>query len=359
MNKLGFGFLRLPEKDGQIDYKVLNQMTDDYIALGGRYFDTAYTYLDGESEIAIGKSLAARYPREAFQLTTKLPGYMAQTREDCRRMFEESAARCGVDYFDTYMLHWLNQKHYRIAQQQDQFGFLQELKAAGKAKRIGFSFHDTPELLDQILTEHPETDCVLLQINYLDYDAPGIQSRECYEVAVKHGKSVIVMEPVKGGRLAAVPSEAEALLKTISDDSPAFQAIRFAQSLPMVETVLSGMSTPEQLKDNMRHTEPMTQQELDIMAQAAKIIQSVTGVDCTGCGYCVKHCPMELPIPKLFGLYNTYMLYTRHLWKVKPAYRALAVTASACVSCGSCAEHCPQKLPIPEHMQTIAGVFEK
>ena len=359
MNKLGFGFLRLPEKDGQIDYTVLNQMTDDYIALGGRCFDTAYTYLDGESEIAIGKSLAARYPREAFQLTTKLPGYMAQTREDCRRMFEESAARCGVDYFDTYMLHWLNQKHYRIAQQQDQFGFLQELKAEGKAKRIGFSFHDTPELLDQILTEHPETDCVLLQINYLDYDAPGIQSRECYEVAVKHGKSVIVMEPVKGGRLAAVPAEAETLLKTISDDSPAFQAIRFAQSLPMVETVLSGMSTPEQLQDNMRHTEPMTQQELDVMAQAAKIIQAVTGVDCTGCGYCVKHCPMELPIPKLFGLYNTYTLYPRHLWKVKPAYRTLDVTASACVSCGSCTEHCPQKLPIPEHMQTIAGVFEK
>ena len=359
MNKLGFGFLRLPMQNEQIDYTVLNQMVDDYIAMGGRCFDTAYTYLDGESEVAIGKSLSARYPRQAFTLTTKLPGYMAQTREDCQRMFDESAARCGVEYFDTYMLHWLNQKHYQIAQQQDQFAFLRELKAAGKAKRIGFSFHDTPELLDQILTEHPETDCVLLQINYLDYDAPGIQSRECYEVAVKHGKSVIVMEPVKGGRLAAVPPEAEALLKTISADSPAFQAIRFAQNLPMVETVLSGMSTPEQIRDNMRPTEPMTQKELDIMAQAAKIIEALTGVNCTGCGYCVKHCPMELPIPKIFGLYNTYSTYPRHLWKVKPAYRALDVTASACVGCGSCTEHCPQKLAIPEHMQTIAGVFEK
>ena len=197
MNKLGFGFLRLPQTESGIDYTVLNEMVDHYIAAGGRYFDTAYTYLDGESEIAIGKSLSARYPRETFELTTKLPGYQAETKEDCRRMFEESAARCGVDYFDTYMLHWMCTEHYRIAQERDQFAFLQELKAEGKAKRIGFSFHDRPELLDQILTEHPEVDCVLLQINYLDYDAPGIQSRACYEIAVKHGKEIIFMEPVK------------------------------------------------------------------------------------------------------------------------------------------------------------------
>lgn len=359
MNKLGFGFLRLPEENGQIDYTVLNRMVDDYIALGGRHFDTAYTYLDGESEVAIGKALAARYPREAFALTTKLPGYMAKTKEDCRRMFEESATRCGVDYFDTYMLHWLNQKHYKIAQQQDQFAFLRELKAEGKAKRIGFSFHDTPELLDQILTEHPETDCVLLQINYLDWDAPGIQSRECYEVAAKHGKDVIVMEPVKGGRLAQVPEAAAAILRKIGEDSPAFQAIRFVQSLPHVQTVLSGMKTPEQILDNMRPVEAMTEEEIAIMFEAAKVIKAATAVDCTGCGYCVKHCPMELPIPQIFGLYNTYSTYPRHLWKVIPAYRNLTVPASACVGCGSCARHCPQKLDIPAYMKEIASVFEK
>ena len=359
MNKLGFGFLRLPERDGQIDYEVLNRMVDDYIALGGRYFDTAYTYLDGQSEVAIGKALTSRYPREAFELTDKLPGYMAETREDCRRMFAESAARCGVEYFDTYMLHWLCGKHYKIAQQQDQFAFLRELKAEGKAKRIGFSFHDTPELLDQILTEHPETDCVLLQINYLDWDAPGIQSRECYEVAVKHGKDVIVMEPAKGGRLADVPEEAAEILRRISHDAPAFLAIRFVQSLPHVQTVLSGMKTPEQVLDNLRPVVPMTEGENAIMFEAAKAIKAATGVDCTGCGYCLKHCPMELPIPRIFGLYNTYSTYPRHLWKVKPAYRELTVPASTCVGCGSCTGHCPQKLPIPEHMAAIKKIFEQ
>ena len=359
MNKLGFGFLRLPHKDEQIDYEVLNRMVDDFIAAGGRCFDTAYTYLDGESEIAIGKALSSRYPREAFELTTKLPGYMTESYEDCFRYFEESAERCGVDYFDTYMLHWQCGDHYRFACEQNQFEFLKELKRTGKAKRIGFSFHDTPELLEEILTAHPEVDCVLLQINYLDWEAPGILSKVCYDIAVKHGKDVIVMEPVKGGRLANVPAEAEKLLRTISDDSPAFQAVRFAQSLPKVQTVLSGMSTPEQIADNMRPVEPMTEQEMQIMAEAAKIVKKATAVDCTGCGYCVKHCPMEVPIPKLFGLFNTYKSYPRHLWKVKPAYEALEVTASACVACGSCTEHCPQKLEIPQYMAEIKKVFGK
>lgn len=357
MNKLGFGFLRLPERDGQIDYPVLNKMVDDFISAGGRCFDTAYTYLDGESEVAIGKALTARYPRDAFRLTDKLPGYMTESYEDCFRFFEESAARCGVDYFDTYMLHWLCADHYRYAQEQRQFDFLKELKRTGKARRIGFSFHDTPELLEQILTEHPETDCVLLQINYLDYDAPGILSRACYEVALRHGVDVIVMEPVKGGRLADVPEEAAALLRQISDDSPAFLAVRFAQSLPGVQTVLSGMKTPEQIADNMRPVEPMTEEETALMFRAAEIIQKVTAVDCTGCGYCRKHCPMEIPIPTLFGLYNTYKTYPRHLWKVKPAYQTLPVDATACIACGSCVAHCPQKLDIPGHMQDIARIF--
>ena len=232
MNKLGFGFLRLPQKDGETDFETVNAMVDMYLAAGGKVFDTAYTYSDGDSERAIGKALSSRHPRESFHLITKIPGYQAKSYEDCFNFFEESARRCGVEYFDTYMLHWLCKKHYRIAQEQRQFDFLKELKATGKAKRIGFSFHDTPELLDQILTEHPETDCVLLQINYLDWEAPGIQSRECYEVAKKHGKDVIVMEPVKGGTLAKVPEEAARLLDTLeADRSPAYHAVRFVQSL--------------------------------------------------------------------------------------------------------------------------------
>lgn len=359
MNKLGFGFLRLPQKDGQTDYETLTAMVDSYIAAGGRVFDTAYTYSDGESERAIGKVLSARYSRDQFHLITKLPGQLAASYEDCFRFFEESARRCGVTYFDTYMLHWLCEKHYAIAQQLRQFDFLVELKRTGKAKRIGFSFHDTPQLLDRILTEHPEVDCVLLQINYLDWEAPGIQSRQCYEIAQKHGKEVLVMEPVKGGRLANVPEQAATLLRQLGDGSVAFHAIRFVQSLPGVQTVLSGMRTLEQMQENLRSVVPMTEAELDIMAQAAKIIHDATAVGCTGCGYCLSHCPMALPIPELFGLYNTYALYPRHLWKVVPAYQALNGAASACVGCGACAEHCPQKLPIPTHMKEVAQVFEK
>lgn len=359
MDKLGFGYLRLPQKEGTTDYAAVNALTDRFIAAGGRVFDTAYTYSDGESERAIGKCLAARYPREQFHLITKLPGYLASSYEDCFRFFEESANRCGVTYFDTYMLHWMCQKHYQIACERRQFDFLLELKRTGKAKRIGFSFHDTPELLDKILTEHPEVDCVLLQINYLDWDAPGIQSRACYEVARRHGKEILVMEPVKGGRLANVPEEAAALLRSMGDLSPAGQAIRFVKSLPGVQTVLSGMNTMEQLEENLRPVTAMTEKEMAILAKVAGIIRAATAIGCTGCGYCLKHCPMALPIADLFALYNTYSLYPRHQWKVQPAYNALSVSASACVGCGACAEHCPQKLPIPEHMKTIAGVFEK
>lgn len=358
MNKLGFGFLRLPQKDGRIDYDELNQMVDAYLAAGGRVFDTAYTYLDGDSERAICKALTSRHDRDSFHLTTKLPGYLAKSYDDCFRFFEESAKRCGVTYFDTYMLHWLCREHYEIAQKLHQFEFLQELKRTGKAKRIGFSFHDTPALLDRILTEHPEVDCVLLQINYLDWEAPGIQSRECYEIARRHGKDVIVMEPVKGGSLARVPQAAQELLRQMGEASPAFQAVRFVQSLPGVQTVLSGMSTLAQMQENLKPVVPMTAGELALMEQAAKIIRDATAVGCTGCGYCTAHCPMAVPIPKLFTLYNTYATLPRHLWKVAPAYRSMPIRASACIGCGACESHCPQKLPIPQHMKAIAKVFE-
>ena len=360
MNKLGFGFLRLPQTDGQVDYATIDRMVDLFMAAPGRRcFDTAYTYMDGKCEVAIGKCLSARYPRERYELTTKLPGYLCKSYEDAHAFFEESARRCGVTYFDTYMLHWMNTEHYNIAQKYRQFDFLRELKRTGKAKRIGFSFHDTPELLEEILTTHPDVDCVLLQINYLDWEAPGIQSRACYEIAKKHGKDIIVMEPVKGGRLAKVPEAAAEILGAVDPNaSAASLAVRFVHSLPGIETVLSGMSAPEQVEDNLQPMAPMTEAELSLMAKAAEAIKKATAVDCTGCGYCVSHCPMELPIPKLFGLYNTYSSYPRHLWKVVPAYRQLEVTASACVGCGVCQEHCPQKLTIPEHMKEIAKVFE-
>lgn len=360
MNKMGFGFLRLPMNEAEPDYEKVCALTDAFLAGGGSFFDTAYTYLDGKSEEALAKCLTSRYSRERYQLSDKLPGYLAKSWEDNYRLFEESARRCGVEWFDLYMLHWLNEKHYAHAEKYRQFDFLKELKAAGKAKRIGFSFHDTPQLLDTILTRHPEVDCVLLQINYLDWESAGVQSRLCYETALRHGKAVLVMEPAKGGALANVPEEAARILGQICpDSSPAHTAIRFAQSLPGVERVLSGMNTLEQLKENLRQIEPMNGEELALLEQAAGVIREKTAVGCTGCGYCLSHCPKEIPIPRIFRLYNEYHLAPRHLWKLEPAYTALEASASCCIGCGTCAHHCPQKLPIPETLQKAAEIFEK
>ncbi len=360
MNKLGFGFLRLPQIDGQIDFETVNTMVDTYIAAGGDYFDTAYTYLDGRSEEAIRKCVVERYSRDSYRLATKIPGYYAKSYADCFRYFEESAKKCGVDYFDVYMLHWMTEEHYRIAQQLHQFDFLAELKRTGKAKRIGFSFHATADLLDRILTDHPEVDCVLLQVNYLDWDSPAIQSRRCLEVAKAHGKEVIVMEPVKGGRLAKVPDEAGEILKKIDPEaSPADIAVRFAKGLEDVHLVLSGMNSTDQMEQNLQNHPPMSAQELDYLRQAAKIILDATAVACTGCGYCLSNCPQSVPIPDCFSLYNEYTVYPRHQWKIIPAYEKLSIKASSCISCGSCESHCPQKLPIPQYLKDVAKALEE
>ena len=360
MAELGFGFLRMAKKDGQIDYENLSEMVDIFIANGGRRFDTASIYLDVESETAIGKTVAQRYPRESFHLTSKLPGYNYTTREECHTVFQEQLQKCGVEYFDIYMLHWLTASRYAHAEKYDQFAFLRELKAAGKAKKIGFSFHDTADLLDEILTKHPEVDCVLIQINYLDWESDGVQSRRCYEVACKHGKEIIVMEPVKGGTLVNIPDEAAKLIETIAPGkSPASQAIRFVRSLPGVSTVLSGMGTPAQMLDNMAPIEPMNEKEMDVMLEAAELIRASVSVGCTGCGYCLKHCPQNLPISTIFKLYDEYRFYPRHKWKITPAYAQLQGKASDCIGCGSCEGNCPQKLPISTHMKAVAQSLEE
>jgi predicted aldo/keto reductase-like oxidoreductase len=360
MAELGFGFLRLPLcLDGSIDYPVLNEMVDAFIANGGRRFDTAYMYHDGESEVAVGKSVASRYPRDRFHLTSKLPGYNYTTREECYKAFAEQLEKCRVDYFDIYMLHWMTASRFAHAEKYDQFGFLQELKASGKAKKIGFSFHDTADLLDEILTKHPEVDCVLMQINYLDWESEGVQSRKCYEVVRKHDKEIIVMEPVKGGTLVHIPAEAAALIGSIAPgQTPASQAIRFVRSLEGITTVLSGMSSTEQMLDNLRPIVPMTLEEQNVMLRAADAIRATVSVGCTGCGYCTKHCPQGLPIPTIFKLYNEFTFYPRHKWKIDPAYAMLSAKASDCIGCGSCEANCPQKLAISQHMRTVAEVLE-
>lgn len=361
MNKTGFGFLRLPRLDPadekSINFPLLCTLVDRFLELGGDYFDTAYTYLGGASEEALRKTVVERYPRNAFRIADKLPGYMAKTKADNRRIFEESLRRCGVDYFDVYLLHGLNAENYEIAKRLDQFAFLHSLKKEGKAKQIGFSFHDTAQLLDQILSEHPEVDYVQLQINYLDWESLSVQSRLCYETAVKHGKKILVMEPVKGGALANLPAEAECLLKQFHPhDSTARWAIRFASRLDAVEIVLSGMNSMEQMEDNMNPFLPLTQEELAVLNRATEIIRANTAIECTGCGYCTSGCPVGMPIPRYFALFNEYKRNPTELWKTQIVYTSISIAtvpASACIQCGQCERKCPQKLEIMNWLQEI------
>lgn len=364
MNKMGFGFLRLPQTDpaaGKIDWALLNQMTDAFLAGGGTYFDTAYTYLNGRSEEAIKKSVVERYPRHRFQIADKLPSWKVASRQDCHTYFSQQLKRCGVEYFDVYLLHWLNRENYEIAQRYDQFAFLQQLKKTGKAGRTGFSYHDSAALLDRILAEHPEVDIVQLQINYLDWDSAGIEAGKCYEVASKHNKSIVVMEPLKGGTLAALPQEAENLLRGSRSESAASWALRFAQSLPQVEVVLSGMNTLGQMADNMRDFSPLSGEEREILMKATEIIRGETAIPCTGCRYCVDSCPMGIPIPDYFSIYNDLCRHPGDDWKIRPVYEELAAAhgkASQCIGCRSCQRHCPQKLDIPGFLQDAAAKLE-
>ncbi len=359
MNKMGFGFLRLPMQAGEVDSPLLEAMVDSFLAAGGKYFDTAYTYLDGASEQAIRKALVARHPRHSYTLADKLPGWLVTDSSQCRKYFDEQCRRCGVDWFDVYLLHWLNPENYKIAQKYGEFDFLQGLKAEGKAKEIGFSYHGDAALLDKILREHPEVDIVQLQINYLDWDDPGIQAKLCYETAVRHGKKIVVMEPVKGGTLANPPAAAAKLLE---GRSPAAWALDFAQSLPGVSVVLSGMNSLAQVQENMQPPAPITPEARKRLREAAQVFYDNIAIPCTGCCYCHSHCPMEIPISRFFELYNACARNPGDKWKMEPAYQALArdwAPASDCVQCHACEGGCPQHIPIAKWIGRVAEEFEK
>ncbi len=371
MKKLGLGCMRLPltdpENPARVDIAQVTQMVDLFLERGFSYFDTAYMYHGFTSENVVREVLTSRYPRDRYILTTKMPTMRLKEQGDLERIFGEQLAKCGVAYFDYYLLHNLNTMHYEIAQRLDAFAFIRQKKQAGQVRKIGFSYHDGPALLDQILTEHPYVDVVQLQINYLDWDSAGIQSRKCYEVARRHGKNIIVMEPVKGGALANVPEDVMQLFEAATPGmSAASWAIRFAASLDGVCMVLSGMSNMEQLMDNISYMEnfqPMQESEREVLAQVVSRMNAATAISCTGCNYCTAGCPVKIPIPTYFSLYNTEMQSMRRGFSVQQVYYENYAKnhskASACLECGQCERQCPQHLPVIRWLKKVAEVLEE
>lgn len=349
-----------------VDMKLVEQMFDEFIDRGFTYFDTAYMYHDFHSEEVVRQALVERHRRDEFTLASKLPTMFLKAEGDQERIFDEQLAKCGVDYFDYYLLHNLGVENYKRVERFDSFAFVARKKAEGRIRHIGFSFHDSAELLDRILTEHPETEFVQLQINYLDWDNESIQSRKCYEVARRHGKSIVVMEPFKGGTLAALPPQAAELLHAARPDlSAASWGIRYAAGLEGVMMVLSGMSSPEQLSDNlsyMEHFEPLSPKEQDTVERVVGILNRAIAIQCTACRYCVDGCPKHIAIPDYFALYNAERQALNKAFSIqKTYYENLASAhgrASECIACGKCERSCPQHLPIIEHLRAVSKAFD-
>ena len=371
MNNFGFGLMRLPTTDptnpAAVDMELLKAMVDKYIAEGGTYFDTAWMYNRFASEKASKIALVERYPRDSFTLATKLHAGFFNSLEEADEVFNKQLENTGAGYFDYYLLHGLDEEMYLKHKKLDTFSWLLEKKAKGLVKHAGFSFHAGPQLLDEILTAHPEMEFVQLQINYLDWDNPGIAARECYEVAVKHDKPVIVMEPVKGGTLANVPSAVEEHLKKYHPDwTPASWALRFCMSFDKVFMTLSGMSNMEQMEDNIKTTKdfaPLTEEDFEVLKEAVKLLNAPGSIPCTGCSYCTEGCPMKIAIPQYFSLYNIDLLeYEGKGWHPQGTYYDNLTKsfgkASDCIGCGQCEAMCPQRLPIVEHLATVAKYFE-
>ncbi|MBO4887152.1 MAG: aldo/keto reductase [Firmicutes bacterium] len=364
--KLGFGLMRLPKnQDGSTDIPQVCEMVDQFIAAGGTYFDTAYVYDMGRSEEAFKKAVVDRYPRDRFTLCTKINAWEQCTDEaSCKQQFYTSLERTGAGYFDYYLLHGLMPNNYTKFDDYHIWDFVKEQRDKGLIRHWGFSFHASPELLDELLTKHPDVDFIQLQINYVDWEDEGIAARRCYEVARKHGKPITVMEPIKGGALAdPIPSVKEIFKKAAPELSPASWAIRYVASLDGIITVLSGMSNLAQMEDNlsyMKDFKPLSDAEQQVIEEAKAAIAAVDSIKCTGCRYCVEGCPMSIPIPDVFSARNQQLMYNNttgakrmYGWRTNGKGKA-----SDCIQCGQCEGACPQHLPIIELLQSCAANLE-
>ena len=357
---LGFGMMRLPEKDGEPDYEKINEMVDHFQAEGFNYYDTARLYHGGKSEIAVRECVAKRYPREEFVLCDKLSVNYFENREDIRPLFESQLEACGVDYFDVYLMHSQTKDIYAKFRRCNAYEEAIKLKEEGKFKHLGISFHDTPELLEEILTAYPQIEVVQIQFNYVDYEDTSVQSKRCYEVCRKFGKPVFIMEPVRGGSLAKLPEKAVNLL---TEGSPASYAIRFAAGFEGVAAVLSGMGNMDMVKDNtsyMKDFKPLTEEELKRVFLVRDVMKNSETIPCTACRYCVETCPKNISIPDLFACYNGKQLIDdwNAGWYYKHVHTVDNGKASDCIKCGVCESLCPQHLKITELLETVAKTFE-
>ena len=360
--KFGFGCMRLPKKGEEIDYNEFNRMIDAFIENGFNYFDTAHGYHKGKSETALHDCLVMRYPRDKYVLTDKLTDFCFKTEADVRPFFESQLKICGVDYFDFYLMHAQSQKNYDFFKSCRAYEQAFELKKEGKIRHVGISFHDRAELLDRILTEYPQIEAVQIQLNYLDYDDPAVQSKKCLEVCNKHNKPVIVMEPVKGGNLVNLPEEAKKHFEELGSASAASYAIRFAAGQKGVFMVLSGMSDMAQVNDNisyMKDFKPLNDREMQAVDKTCAAIKGMNFIACTACRYCTEGCPKKISIPDLFACLNTKRIY--HDWNADYYYEVHTKAggrASDCIACGKCENACPQNLPVRELLKDVAKEFK-
>lgn len=340
----GFGFMRLPMIGNEVDIPQTKQMVDTFLANGFNYFDTAHPYLDGKSELALRECLTSRYPRESYVLTDKLSPNFFQTQEDIRPLVQKQLDACGVEYFDFYLMHAQSRERFQQYKQRRAYETTLELIQEGKIRHLGISFHDKADALDEILTECPQIEVVQIQFNYVDFDDEKIESRKCYEVCRKHGKPVIVMEPVKGGSLIDLPETAQRIFDRLGGGSNASYAIRFAAGFEGMMMVLSGMSTLEQVEDNvsfMKDFTPLDDRERKAVERVSALFRNQGLVECTGCRYCTEVCPQGIAVPELFAALNA------HRRGEEASLSAIhGGMPTDCVRCGQCEENCPQHLNI-------------